>query len=274
MGIVQFKTDQIEAQAVNSVEIVFNKLVKPVQFTKDKLTLNGKPLDNISIVTDDNLKYTIVGLNEYNKENGEYELAVDLPSIKAEDNTYGLIVQTQKWKVDSSIPEIDAFTPKYQGAVHSQNVTDVAVTLNKPISNFEKNWITLYKGSVNLNANLNVTKQDDLHYLISGLGEYTQAEGGYKIVVDQTSFKDLSGNFGTGNSSTMWEVKFGKPTAPKNLHITPDRGVSATDNITSGNDLSIALTTSGNKQTVELYAVTPTGRTLVSKQYQKRQKKF
>lgn len=274
LGIVQFKTDQIEAQAVNSVEIVFNKLVKPVQFTKDKLTLNGKPLDNISIVTDDNLKYTIVGLNEYNKENGEYELAVDLPSIKAEDNTYGLIVQTQKWKVDSSIPEIDAFTPKYQGAVHSQNVTDVAVTLNKPISNFEKNWITLYKGSVNLNANLNVTKQDDLHYLISGLGEYTQAEGGYKIVVDQTSFKDLSGNFGTGNSSTMWEVKFGKPTAPKNLHITPDRGVSATDNITSGNDLSIALTTSGNKQTVELYAVTPTGRTLVSKQYQETAKEI
>ncbi|WP_345143954.1 T9SS type A sorting domain-containing protein [Flavobacterium ginsengiterrae] len=268
LGIVQFKTDQIEAQAVNSVEILFNKPVKPVQFTKEKLTLNGKALENISIVTEDNLKYTIVGLNEYNKDNGQYELAVDLPSIKAEDNTLGLIVQTQKWKVDISIPEIDAFTPKYQGAVHSQNVTDIVVTLNKPISNFEKNWVSLYKGSVNLNANLNVTKQDDLHYLISGLGEYTQAEGGYKIVVDQTSFKDLSGNFGTGNSSTMWEVKFGKPTAPSNMRITPDRGISAADNITSGNDLSIALTTNGNKQTVELYAVTPTGRTLVSKQNQ------
>lgn len=268
LGIVQFKTDQIEAQAVNSVEIQFNKFVKPVQFTKDKLTLNGKALDNVSIVTEDNLKYTIVGLNEYNKENGQYELAVDLPSIKAEDNTFGLVVQTQKWKVDISIPEIDAFTPKYQGAVHSQNVTDVVVTLNKPISSFDKNWVTLYKGSVNLNANLNVTKQDDLHYLISGLGDYTQAEGGYKIVVDQTSFKDLSGNFGTGNSSTMWEVKFGKPSAPSNLRITPDRGTSAADNITSGNDLSIALTTNGNKQTVELYAVTPTGKTLVSKQNQ------
>lgn len=266
LGIVQFKTDQIEAQAVNSVEIRFNKPVKPVQFTKEKLTLNGKALENISIVTEDNLKYTIVGLNEYNKENGQYELAVDLPSIKAEDNTFGLIVQTQKWKVDIVIPEIDAFTPKYQGAVHSQNVTDLLVTLNKPVNSFEKNWITLYKGSVNLNANLTVTKQDDLHYLISGLGEYTKAEGGYKIVVDQTSLKDLSGNFGTGNSSTMWEVKFGKPTAPANLRITPDRGTSAVDNITSGNDLSIALTTSGNKQIVELYAVTPTGKTLVSRQ--------
>ncbi|WP_253785226.1 T9SS type A sorting domain-containing protein [Flavobacterium sp. HSC-32F16] len=268
LGIVQFKTDQIEAQAVNSVEILFNKFVKPVQFTKDKLTLNGKALDNVSIVTEDNLKYTIVGLNEYNKENGQYELAVDLPSIKADDNTFGLVVQTQKWKVDISIPEIDAFTPKYQGAVHSQNVTDLVVILNKPISSFEKNWITLYKGSVNLNANLSVTKQDDLHYLISGLGDYTQTEGGYKIVVDQTGFKDLSGNFGTGNSSTMWEVKFGKPSAPSNLRITPDRGTSAADNITSGNDLSIALTTNGNKQTVELYAVTPTGKTLVSRQNQ------
>ncbi|WP_242661160.1 CARDB domain-containing protein [Flavobacterium johnsoniae] len=268
LGIVQFKTDQIEAQPVNSVVIQFNKPVKPVQFTKEKLTLNGKPLDNVSIVTDDNLKYTIVGLNEYNKENGQYELAVDLPSIKAEDNTFGLVVQTQKWKVDIHIPEIDAFTPKFQGALHSQNVTDLLVTLNKPINSFEKNWITLYKGSVNLNADLNVIKQDDLHYLISGLGEYTQAEGGYKIVVDQTSFKDLSGNFGTGNSSTMWEVKFGKPSAPSNMRITPDRGTSAVDNITSGNDLSIALITNGNKQTVELYAVTPTGKTLVNKQNQ------
>ncbi|KAF2340407.1 carboxypeptidase-like regulatory domain-containing protein [Flavobacterium tistrianum] len=274
LGIVQFKTDQIEAQAVNSVEIAFNKPVKPVQFTKDKLTLNGKPLENVSIVTDDNLKYTIVGLNEYNKENGQYELAVDLPSIKAEDNTFGLIVQTQKWKVDSSIPEIDAFTPKYQGAAHSQNVTDVAVTLTKPISSFEKNWVTLYKGSVNLNANLNVTRQDDLHYLISGLGEYTQAEGGYKIIVDQTGFKDFSGNFGTGNSSTMWEVKFGKPSAPSNMRITPDRGSSASDNITSGNDLSIALTTTGNNQTIELYAVTPTGRSLASRQKQETAKEI
>jgi hypothetical protein len=266
LGIVQFKTDQIEAQAVNSVEIIFNKPVKPVQFTKDKLTLNGESLENVSIVTDDNLKYTIVGLNEYNKGTGQYELAVDLPSIKAEDNTLGLIVQTQKWKVDISIPQIDTFTPQYQGATHNQNVTDVVVTLNKPINNFEKNWITLYKGSVNLNASLIVTKQDDLHYVISGLGIYTQTEGGYKIEIDQTGFRDLSGNFGTGNSSTMWEVKFAKPSAPLNMRITPDRGISANDNVTSGNDLSIALATSGNKQTVELYAVTPTGRTLISKQ--------
>lgn len=264
LGIVQFKKDQIEAQAVNSVEIQFNKPVKPIQFTKDKLTLNGQPLENISIVTEDNLKYTIVGLSEYNKVSGQYELSVDLPTIKAEDNTFGLIVQSTKWKVDITIPEIDVFTPKFQGAVNSQNVTDMLITLNKPVSSFDKNWITLYKGSVNLNAKVTVTKQDDLHYLISGLGEYTQTEGGYKLVVDQSALKDLSGNLGTGSASTMWEVKFGKPTAPQNMRITPDRGVSQTDNITSGNDVSIALTTTGNKQTVELYVVTPTGRTLVS----------
>ncbi|WP_281233154.1 carboxypeptidase regulatory-like domain-containing protein [Flavobacterium gelatinilyticum] len=266
LGIVQFKKDQVEAQPVNSVEITFNKFVKPVQFTKEKLTLNGQPIDNVSIVTEDNLKYTIVGLSEYNKESGEYELAVDLPSIKAEDNTTGLIVQEIKWKVDIIIPEVDVFTPQYQGALHSQNVTDVRITLNKPIDTFDKNWITLYKGSVNLNADLNVVKQDDLHYLVTGLGGYTQEEGGYKIVVDQTSFKDLAGNLGTGTSSTMWEVKLGKPASPVNMRITPDRGASQTDNITSGTDLSIALKTSADKQTVELYAVTPAGRTLVSTQ--------
>ncbi|KIQ25390.1 hypothetical protein RT99_00180 [Flavobacterium sp. MEB061] len=267
LGIVQFKNDQTQSLAVNSVGILFNKLVKPTQFTKDKLKLNGNAVDNISIVTDDNLKYTIVGLSEYNRENGNYELTVDLPSIKAEDNTVGLIVQSQKWKVDILLPEVKTFTPQYQGAVNSQNVTEMIVTLNKPINTFDKNWVSLFKGSVNQNANVSVTKQDELHYIISGLGEYTQTAGGYKIEIGQSNFVDLSGNFGNGTSSTNWTVKFDKPLAPINLRVTPDRGISASDNITSGNDLQIALTTIENKQNVELYVITPQSRILVSKQY-------
>jgi len=274
LGIVEFKTDQIEAQSVNSLEVIFNRPVKPIQFTKEKLTLNGKPVDNVTLVTDNNLKYTIVGLNEYNKESGNYELSVDLPSIKAEDNTQGLIVQTQKWNVDIVLPQVETFTPQYQGAINSQNVTDVLLTLNKPVTGFEKNWITLYKGSTNLNANIYVVKQDDLHYLVTGLGEYTQTAGGYKLLVDQSSFKDNSGNFGVGTTSTMWEVKFGKPLAPTHVHITPDRGISQADNITSGSDLSIAVTTVVNKQTVELYAIAPTGKTLITKQYQETAKEL
>ncbi|MGO4770449.1 T9SS type A sorting domain-containing protein [Flavobacterium sp. W22_SRS_FK3] len=274
LGIVQFKTDQIEAQSVNSIEIMFNKPVKPIQFTKEKLTLNGQTLDNISLVTDDNLKYTIVGLNEYNKESGNYELSIDLQSIKAEDNTQGLIAQEQKWKVDIVIPEIETFTLKYQGAINSQNVTDILMTLNKPVTSFDKNWITLYKGSIKLSANVTVVKQDDLHYLISGLGEYTQTTGGYKVVVDQSGFSDTSGNFGIATSSTMWEVKFKKASPPTHIRITPDRGISQIDNITSGTDLSIALTTTENKQTVELYTITPTGKTLISKQNQETAKEL
>jgi hypothetical protein len=274
LGIVQFKNDQTQSQTVNSVEILFNKLVKPTQFTKEKLKLNGNEIDNISIVTDDNLKYTIVGLSEYNKESGNYELTVDLPSIKAEDNTQGLIVQSQKWKVDILLPEVKTFIPQYQGAVNSQNVTELLVTLNKPLSNFDKNWVSLFKGSGNLNANVNVTKQDDLHYVISGLGEYTQTAGGYKIVIDQSNFVDLSGNFGNGTSSTNWTVKFDKPLAPTNLRVTPDRGISATDNITSGNDLQIAFSTIENKRIVELYVITPQNRILLSKQYQETAKEI
>ncbi|MFB9110952.1 CARDB domain-containing protein [Flavobacterium gyeonganense] len=274
LGIVQFKNDQTQSQSLNSVEILFNKPVKPAQFTKDKLKLNGNTLDNISIVTDDNLKYTIVGLSEYNKENGDYELTVDLPSIKAEDNTQGLIVQSHNWKVDILLPEVKSFVPQYQGAVNSQNVTEMLITLNKPLNTFDKNWVSLFKGSVNLNAIVNVTKQDDLHYAISGLGEYTQTAGGYKIVIDQSNFVDLSGNFGSGASSTNWTVKFDKPLAPINLRITPDRGISTSDNITSGNDLQIALTTVENKQNVELYVITPQSRILVSKQYQETPKEI
>jgi hypothetical protein len=268
LGIIQFKTDQTEAQAVNSVEISFNKIVKPIQFTKDKLKLNGKPLDNITIVTENNQKYTIVGLNQYNLEKGDYELTVDLPTIKAEDNSQGLIAQSHKWKVDLIVPEVDSFKPQYQGALNSQNVTDMQIILNKALkNNFEASRITLYKGSVDLNAKLTVTKQDDLHYLISGLGEHTHTAGGYKLVIDQSNFIDVSGNYGTGTTSTMWTVKFDKPASPTNMRITPDRGISSTDNITSGNDLSIALKTIENKQAIELYVITPTSKVLVDKKH-------
>jgi len=268
LGIVQLKTDQTQAQPVNSIELLFNKIVKPNQFTKDKLKLNGKTLDNISIVTENNLNYTIVGLTEYNSEKAEYELTVDLPSIKADDNTFGLIVQSHKWKVDLTLPEIDKFIPQFQGAINSQNVTDMQIVLNKPLqNNFDAGWVSLYKGSVIQDAIFTVTKQDDLHYLISGLGEYTYTAGGYKVVIDQSGFTDASGNFGIGNSSTMWTVKFDKPSTPINMHITPDRGISATDNITSGNDLAINLKITANRQTVELYVITPTNRILVTNQY-------
>jgi hypothetical protein len=65
----------------------------------------------------------------------------------------------------------------------------------------------------------------------------------------------------------MWVVNFEKTLAPTNMRIIPDRGVSATDNITSGNDLSISLTTNANRQTVVLYAILPQGETIVSEQY-------
>lgn len=265
LGIMQFTSDQLNSQPLNSIEIIFNKKIASTQFNKEKISLNGKPLENITITNvAGGIKYTISGLNEYNVENGNYELEVNLPEMVAEDGSKGLIVQKFSWKVDKNLPEIDQFELQYQGAVHAQNVTDVLITLNKPItSEFLPEWVQLIKGSENQKALITVIKQDELHYLISGLGNYTQSEGSYKLLVNQEGFIDEFGNYGSGSVNKNWTVRFEKPLSVINMHLTPDRGISSTDNITSGDDVMLKLETVEDHRKVIIYMGTISDETII-----------
>lgn len=265
LGIMQFTSDQLNSQPLNSVEIIFNKKIASKQFNKEKISLNGKPLENITITNvAGGIKYTISGLNEYNVENGNYELEVNLPEMVAEDGSKGLIVQKFSWKVDKNLPEVDQFELQYQGAVHAQNVTDVLITLNKPItSEFLPEWVQLIKGSENQKALITVTKQDEIHYLISGLGNYTQSEGSYKLLVNQEGFIDEFGNYGTGSVNKNWTVRFEKPLSVINMHLTPDRGISSTDNITSGDDVMLQMETVEDYRKVIIYMGTISDETII-----------
>ena len=266
LGIMQITSDQNKCQPLNSIEVIFNKKVLPKDFTQDKITLNGKVRDITITNVAGGLKYSISGLEEYNKENGSYELAINLPDMISEDGSKGLVIQKYTWKVDKINPEIDQFELKYQGSVHTQNVTDVLVTVNKPLATeFNSEWIKLYKGSTIQNVEFEVLKQDALHYLISGLGIYTQQEGSYKLIVDQSNFIDEHGNYGNGTASKNWQVNFDKPLGVINMHITPDRGISSTDHITSGDDVKLLLETIEDKRIVAIYVSTPMGETLIQK---------
>ena len=269
LAVMSFTTDQVKSLPVNSVALIFNQTVAPNQFTKDKITLNGEPLGNdVSIITDDNLHYTIVGLSAYNNQSGSYDLSLNLPAVKSENNIDGLVVQSCKWVVDVVTPAVKNFTPVYQGSVNSQNVTGMQLTLTKPLVNdMNAGWITLYKGGVNQNAALSVTRIDSITYLVNGLGVYTSSSGSYELSVDQSAFTDALGNTGVGQATTAWGVSLVKPAAPTGMKITPDRGVSNTDNITCGDDLSISLATNANQQTVALYSVSSSVETLVKEQY-------
>ena len=44
LGIMQFTSDQLNSQPLNSIEIIFNKKIASKQFNKEKISLNGKPL--------------------------------------------------------------------------------------------------------------------------------------------------------------------------------------------------------------------------------------
>lgn len=267
LGILKFESDQVKKQPINTVKVTFNKAIKSEEFTTDKVTINDKGVPNIIIQQEDDFNYSITNLTEYNTNNGNYSLAVDLPNITSVEGKKGLAIQSYEWKVDNNTPKVNEMVLSYQGSVHSQNVTEIDVALNKAIvSEFETSWVAITKNGQKIDVPITVQKQDSLRYKLLGLGAYTLENGSYYMTIDQSQFKDKNDNSGEGLAEQSWSVKREVlKDALVNLKITPDRGASNTDNITSGEDVTLEYETLKDNLTVSVYEVLGTERNLISK---------
>lgn len=263
LAIFTFNANQVKAKPIETIEIVFNKDVNPQNVANNLFKLNTKHIKDMVIAPKENSKntYILTGLKDYNKEDGNYELTVDLPKLEALDGTKGLVSQSFKWIVETKIPAVVSFICDYQGAVHKQNVTDVTIVLNKEVKDFNLGMISLnYEGTEIPTSNLTLFKIDDKTYLLSGLRPYTEGEGKYVLSIDQSSLVDLRGNLGEGVAVETWSVSFSKPAAVQKMKITPDRGDSNKDNYTSGDDLQINLDVIEDNRTVVVNVITPAGK--------------
>jgi large repetitive protein len=275
LGILKFETDQIKKQPINTVKVIFNKPIRTEEFTADKITVNNLPVTNISISKVDDYNYTLSGISDVNQNNGDYKIAVDVTKITAVDGTKGLVLQTYDWKVDNNLPKVVKLQTVSQGVTNSQNITQVDVELNRKLtSNFEASAVSLTKNGQKVNASLIIDKVDNLNYTILGLGTYTAENGTYVLTIDQTTFKDENDNFGVSTAETSWTVRVAAVEAIANLKVTPDRGSSATDNITSGNDTKLVYSTLSDNLNVEVYELLATSEVLIDKQFRSQKGTF
>lgn len=271
LGILKFESDQVKKQSVNTVKLVFNKPIRTEEFTNDKITINSKPVNSLSIQKTDEYNYSISGINVFNKDNGDYSLAIDVTKITAVDGTKGLALQTYAWKVDNNVPKIVKLQPLSQGAVNNQNITEIDIELNrKLVSVMDVASIKFTKNGQALAIPVTIDKVDDTHYKLLGLGSYTADNGSYRVTIDQSGFKDENDNSGEGLAEAAWTVKLIALNTLSDVHITPDRGISGTDNITSGTDVQLVYKTVQDSLTVEVYELQATSELLVNKQFREK----
>jgi large repetitive protein len=268
LGILKFETDQIKKQPINTVKVIFNKPIRTEEFTADKITVNNVPVNNITIQKVDDYNYSISGLSTLNQDDRDYKIAVDVTKITAVDGSKGLALQTYDWKVDNNLPKVVKLQTISQGVVNSQNITQIDVELNRKLtSNFESSAITLTKNGQKVNIPFIIDKVDDLHYTVLGLGSYTSENGTYVVTIDQSTLKDENENFGVGLAETSWTVRLATVEAIADLKVAPDRGVSSTDNITSGSDTKLIYSTLSDNLNVEIYELLATSEVLIDKQF-------
>lgn len=275
LGILKFESDQVKKNSINSLKIVFNKPIRTEEFTVDKITINNTAAASLSIQKTDDYNYTISGISAFNKLNGDYTIGVDASKITAVDGTKGLTVQTYNWKVDNTLPKIVSFQAVSQAALNNQNITEIDVELNRKIaSKLETSSIQFTKDGQKLNIPVTINQIDDLHYKLTGLGSYTLTNGKYKVTIDQSALKDENNNFGEGIAETSWTVKLVALTAIADVKVSPDKGSSGTDNITSGNAVQLVYKTLQDSLTVEVYQLQATNEVLVDKQFRAQEGEF
>jgi large repetitive protein len=266
LGILKFQSDQVKKQPLNSINVTFNKQIRTEEFTTDKITLNDNLVSNLMIKKVDDFNYAISGINSSNQDNADYTIAIDLPKITAVDGSKGLAMQSFKWKVDNNIPKVVKLQPQNQGGLNAQNITEIDLLLNRKLTNIlDASALKFSKNGQQINIPVTIQKVDDLNYKILGLTDYTKDNGNYRLIIDQSTLKDENDNIGEGIAEVTWVVKLNALNGLSSLKITPDRGSSITDNITSGDDVELIYKTLEDNLTVEVYELQATSEVLLFK---------
>ncbi len=267
LGILSFESDQLKKQPINSINVIFNKPIRTEEFTTNTITINNLPVNNLSIQKIDDYTYTISGLNPFNLENGSYTMAIDVTQIKATDGVSGLAVQTYQWTIDNNIPEIVNIKTVSQGTTNPQIVTGLEIELNKKLtSKLDASAFTFLKNGQETNVPIIITQIDDLNYTVYGLNQFNNENGSYLLKIDQSSFKDENDNFGKDLYEKSWTVRIENLNAIANVKLTPDLGISNTDNITSGNEIYLNYETLTDNLTVKVYELIGSSQVLIDSQ--------
>jgi hypothetical protein len=202
---------------VSTVGVTFSEPIDAATFTAEDLALTfaGSPaaLDpGVAIVQVSPTQFTITGLDANTTAEGTYLLVVDTTGIRDALGNPGTGTEEVAFEVDTTAPEILAFTEIE--SPRTEPLDSVDVQFSKPINpdSLTLEDITLLRDGqpVALGDDVTITPASGgggATFTIGNLAAYTGEPGTYELIVDAAGVDDLAGNAGTGDLSTSFVVE-------------------------------------------------------------------
>ena len=226
----------------------------PERFTwkKDGLVVSGSIV--ITPMDVEGRLFQLSGLKSFLSSDGNYSLTVDLPNIKSLDGNMGLLSQSVEWEIDQKVPRISSIIPSSDGGYDEQHKVSFAVRFTEPVKGFATASIELWKDKLQQPlSQLNFAQKNDSEYVFSQFRLLTYYEGNYTLKVKMKDIIDRAGNSANDTIKYEWTVNRTMPKGVTNLHITPDMGFSATDNITATKSLVASMNNNEPGSRIKLY---------------------
>jgi hypothetical protein len=249
--------------AISSIDVVFSRSINATTFTADDVALtrdgSAVALSSLTITTLSSNAFRISGLDSLTSTEGTYALTVRALEVADTDGNAGIGTLTDSWLTDSTRPGIAALE---QIATDPRNIAvqTLDVTFSEPIEPTTFDWrdvsLTRNGGPNLITSEVGVSRLDALRYRISNFNWVVGQEGTYVLTVNAAAITDLAGNTGVGSASESWVMDTTRPTAPSNLAINPDRGVSASDGLSNTNAPLFTGSVGETNVSVRLFDVT------------------
>lgn len=249
--------------AVSTLDVTFSQPINPATFEAGDITLSHNGGANLSgalsVAALSGTTFRISGLAAVTASAGSYALTIQAAGVQGSGGAQGAGVRMEEWQMDVSGPSIVSIE-QLANETRSTVVQSLDVTFSEPIdaNTFDYRDLALTRnGGANLmTATAQVTPLSPTTYRISNFQSLVGSEGAYVLTVNAAAISDAAGNSGSGSFSENWQMDTTQPTAPANIAVNPDNGISGSDGLINTNAVTLTGLLSETNLTVRIIDTT------------------
>jgi hypothetical protein len=261
--------DSRVAKSYDKIQTLFNLPIDVATITSARFTVLKNGMAQAGTITVDSVRtdhklFYLSGLKNILTQTGVYEFKVDLPNIKSETGVAGAQTQSIFLTVDNTGP-IVTLEKSSAGALDVQHVPYINLAFNEGVDGLNTASFTLTRNGQVLPLTYDQLSMTDAKTWMAGnFGMLTYPDGAYTFTVNMAGVKDSTGNVGVSTKQISWTVDRTSVVGITNLAITPDKGYSATDGVTSEQSVNVMFTLARDASQVVVYQYDPSGQTVLA----------
>jgi hypothetical protein len=246
---------------VTNLDLTFTQPIDVATFTPDDLRLTrdggANLLDSsVSLSAINDTTFRLEGLAPLTLSDGEYALTAFGTGVATSNGVPGVGALTRTWTMLTTGPAIaalEAANPNPRNIVVQALEVTFARAINPATFDWRDVTLTRNGGPNLLTSDVQVNQLTATTYRISNFSWVQGTAGNYQLTVSASGIQDLAGNSGFGTRSTTWTLDLTKPSAPQQLALQPDTGLSASDALTASNQVAVVGRVLETNLTVRVY---------------------